>query len=176
MKRLEIFNVVRQIVIIASKVPECILADPNAPAPDGAYASVEPKLNPRQHGQAYVVYSNASESGSVITEVKRQLLVDCSINFYGIDSYDYAEYMHDACRIPTVSDLLYNSKLGWLGTQPVNNLTALQNNAWEQRRQITLNLVYETTTSITDNAIERVPFDIVDGGEHDRLLGSGEIS
>ena len=48
-------------------------------------------------------------------------------------------------------------KLGWRGTDAVNNLTALQSNNYEQRAQINIYLYYESFDVDEINTIENVP-------------------
>ncbi|MNP79544.1 hypothetical protein D3C76_1774180 [compost metagenome] len=42
--------------------------------------------------------------------------------------------------------MLFKAKIGWSNTDAVNNLTSLQSANFEQRAQITLRLMYETSS------------------------------
>ena len=48
-------------------------------------------------------------------------------------------------KLPSVAWDLFKNKIGWGGTEPVNNLTALQASNFEQRAQIVIKLWYETS-------------------------------
>ena len=138
MNREQLFDILRPIIITVTGVPECILADPNAPAPGGEYASVEPLLSIRQRGQANIIRTNTAPVSSPIgpvndlnVDVRAQIIANCSINFYRGDARFRA------------SRLL----------QANNDLTAIQSNRQEQRSQITIRLMYETTDPVIINAI-----------------------
>lgn len=175
MDRLAIFQVMRPIILNATSVPECILANQNYPAPSGSYCSIEPKLNPKQRGQADITYNESNIDDTVTIIIKRQMIVDCSVNFYREFASDYASLVNDANKIPVNSDLLFNNGLGWQGTQPANDLTALQSNKQEQRRQVTINLFYEDVTELNYNSIEKVPYEITSWDNNDEVVAKGLI-
>lgn len=50
----EIFLILRPHILRVTGVPECILADPNAQAPTGEYASVRPRQGISERGQANI--------------------------------------------------------------------------------------------------------------------------
>ena len=148
----EIFAVLRPIIMRVTGVPECILADPNAPAPNGAYCSVRPRQGIRERGQANV-YNRNVPGNFVRTEVRAQIIATCDINFYRGNAQEYAEKLMQCNKRPDVSMDLFKAKLGWGGTDAINNLTALQSANYEQRAQITVRLMYETSDIVDINNI-----------------------
>jgi len=163
MTRDELFDVLRPIILSVTGVPECILADPNAPAPDGEYASIEPHYSVRQLGQPNVT-DVFDEGALVIAEtVRRQLLAECSVDFYrGSDTRLRASRLINCNRRTSVSTALRAAGVGWHDTGRVNNLTALQSNQMEQRSQISIFIKYvELDTPENINSIEVGSVDVV---------------
>ena len=160
MTREQLFDVVRQIILTVTGIPECILADPNAPSPNGVYASVEPMLSLRQRGQANIYRTDSDPVSSPIgpvnnsiVDVRTQVIANCSINFYRGDARYNAGKLFQCNKRPDISMLLFKNGIGWNGTDQINDLTALQSEQYEQRSQITLRLMYELSDSVEINAI-----------------------
>ena len=57
-------------------------------------------------------------------------------------------------RLSGVHALLLSKRLGWAGSDPVQNLTALQSSEQEERAVIVVHLVGEKKVSETVNTIE----------------------
>jgi len=143
----EIFAKLRPIVLAATGVPECILADQysegQVPSPQGAYATITPRQSVSERGQANVIQRN--KVGDLVeTEVRAQIMASCSVQFYRGEALQYAERLKQANKLPSISIMLYKAGLGWNGTDAVNNLTALQSANFEQRAQITIRIMYES--------------------------------
>ena len=160
MNREQLFNILRPIILTVTGVPECILADPNEHSPRGEYASVEPMLSIGQRGQAHIVTTNTELVPSPIgnvhnvnTEIRAQLFVRVSINFYRGDARNRASKLLQANKRPDISAILFKAGIGWNGAESINDLTALQSNAREQRAQVTLKLSYQTSDHVIENAI-----------------------
>lgn len=58
----------------------------------------------------------------------------------------YAERLIEANKRPDISVMLFKARIGWNSTDAVNNLTSLQSANFEQRAQITIRLMYETSS------------------------------
>ena len=156
----ELFDTLRPIILTVTGVPECILADPNARAPDGDYAAVRPKKAVGQRGQSNVKLVNKPLSPiDLDTSVKRQVVTEMSIQFYRGGALDYAPKLIDANKRSDISEILFKAKVGWRNVGPVNNLTALQSDSQEPRSQISIFLMYEETDEFSVNSIERVRVD-----------------
>ena len=140
----EIFLILRPHILRVTGVPECILADPNAQAPIGEYASVRPRQGISERGQANIYNSNLL-GDQVRTEVRSQIIAQCEVNFYRGEALRRAELLKECHKLPSVTWDLFKNKIGWGGTEPVNNLTALQASNFEQRAQIIIKLWYETS-------------------------------
>lgn len=142
----ELFKKLRPIVMLATGVPECLLADQTGPgsmpAPKGAYATITPRQYIGERGQANVTTRDIP-GDLVETEVRAQIMCSASINFYRGEALMYAERLKQANKRPDISIMLFKAKIGWNSTDGVNNLTSLQSANFEQRSQITLRLMYE---------------------------------
>lgn len=145
----ELFAKLRPIVMLATGVPECILADQvgpgSMPAPKGAYATITPRQSISERGQANIV-SRDIAGDQVEVDVRAQIMCSASINFYRGEALMYAERLKQANKRPDISMMLFKSKVGWNSADAVNNLTSLQSANFEQRAQITLRLMYETSS------------------------------
>lgn len=170
----QIFDVMRPIILAVTGVPECILANPNKPSPDGEYASVQPLQSITQRGQANIIRSNSVTPESIDVDVRAQIIAECSINFYRGDSRNRAQRLLQANKRPSVSAALFAAKLGWNKAGPINNLSALQSSDWESRAQISIFLMYETTDQETINSIEKIDYEVQD--ENADILATGEIT
>lgn len=145
----ELFAKLRPIVILATGVPECLLADQagtgSMPAPQGAYATITPRQSVSERGQANIVSRN--RPGNLVeVDVRAQIMCSASVNFYRGEALMYAERLKQANKRPDVSMMLFKAKIGWNSTDAVNNLTSLQSANFEQRAQITIRLMYETSS------------------------------
>ena len=156
MTSLEIFKILRPILMTVTGVPECIMADPNAQAPTGAYASVRVRQGIRERGQANVRITDVPVTRQVRYDVRAQIICDVSVDFYRGAAMEYAEKLKECHKRPDVPWILMRAGLGWGGTDAVNNLTALQSGNFEQRAQITVRLYYEAVDIVDVNNIERV--------------------
>lgn len=145
----ELFAVLRPIVMLATGVPECILADQagpgSMPAPKGPYATITPRQAVGERGQANIV-SRDMPGDQVEIDVRAQIMCAASVNFYRGQALMFAERLKQANKRPDVSVMLFKAKIGWSGADAVNNLTSLQSANFEQRAQITLRLMYETSS------------------------------
>ncbi|MNC14510.1 hypothetical protein D3C75_622890 [compost metagenome] len=142
----ELFKKLRPIVMLATGVPECVLADQTGPgsmlAPNGAYATITPRQYVVERGQANVT-SRDIPGDKVEFDVRAQIMCSASINFYRGEALIHAERLKQANKRPDISMMLFKSKIGWNSTDGVNNLTSLQSANFEQRAQITVRLMYE---------------------------------
>ncbi len=180
MNRLDIFNAIRPIIETVTGVSNVILADQldarngGVPSPIGEYASVEPKQTITQRGQANIHRSTSMTAQSVDVDVRAQVMVECSINFYRGNARDRAERLLQANKRPDVSALLFAAKLGWNRENAINNLTSLQANNFEQRAQLSIFLMYETTDPLVINSIESVDFSVEN--EKAEVLETGTVT
>lgn len=135
--------------MLATGVPECILADQAGPgsmgSPDGAYATITPRQYVGERGQANV--TSRDIAGDLVEfEVRAQIMCSCSVNFYRGEALMYAERLKQANKRPDISIMLFKAKIGWNSADGVNNLTSLQSANFEQRSQITIRLMYEAVS------------------------------
>lgn len=152
----ELFDKLRPIVLAATGVPECILADQygpgQIPAPSGPYATITPRQSVSERGQANVLASDVP-GDLVNVDVRAQIMATCSVNFFRGEALMYAEKLKQANKRPDISIALFKAGIGWNGTDAVNNLTSLQSANFEQRAQITIRIMYETSSAADINNI-----------------------
>lgn len=158
----DIFAALRPHILNVTGVPECILADPNGMAPDGPYASLRPRQSIRERGQANIIMTDGAND-TIVYEIRAQIVASCEINFFRGEAMQYAEMLKECHKRPDVCWPLWQAGIGWGGTEPVNNLTALQASNFEQRAQIIVKLLYEAVNTVTVNNILHVPFTIGEG-------------
>lgn len=158
----DIFAALRPHILNVTGVSECILADPDGPSPDGVYASVRPRQSIRERGQANIIMTDGAND-TIVYEIRAQIVASCEINFFRGEAMQYAEMLKECHKRPDVCWPLWQKGIGWGGTEPVNNLTALQASNFEQRAQIIVKLLYEAVNTVTVNNILHVPFTIGEG-------------
>lgn len=158
----EIFAALRPHILNVTGVSECILADTNGPSPNGPYASVRPRQSIRERGQANIIMTDGAND-TIVYEIRAQIVASCEINFFRGEAMQYAEMLKECHKRPDVCWPLWKAGIGWGGTEPVNNLTALQASNFEQRAQIIVKLLYEAVNTVTVNNILHVPFTIGEG-------------
>ena len=174
MTELEIFNVIRQIVITVTGVPECILADQDAEAPIGEYATVKITPGAEQRGHANMVRSAVTGQQQQNVDVRSQLIASCSVNFYRGNASDRAQRLRQANKRPDISKLLYDNDTGWHRSGPINNLTTLQSSAKESRSQITVYLSYEYSSPVVINSVEQV--DLITSNESNTVVFTTNVN
>lgn len=162
MTRTQLFQILRPTIErVTGLTGAVILADPNAPAPTGPYAAVEPFQRINERGQANIYQRNSTLTArSVDVEVRPQLLVDVSVNFYRGDAMCNASRLKQCNKRPDVSADLFAAKVGWFGTDAVNDLSTLVSGNVERRAQITLRVGFEQTDEVTVNNIESVGVEV----------------
>ena len=170
----QIFAILRPIIMTVTGVPECILADPNAQAPAGPYASVRIRQAIRERGQANVTVSDLNVTREVRYDIRAQIICDVNVEFWRGNAMEYAEKLKECHKRPDVPWILKRAKLGWGGSDAINNLTALQSANFEQRSQMTIKLFYEATTIVDVNRIEQVSVSVEN--EKAELLQSVDVT
>lgn len=166
MTNLEIYKVVREIVLQVTGVPTVIRSNPNAPSPDGEYCAVSVTQTTRQRSEPAVRMTNVPQTEGSIEwiGVRHELIANCetdvSINFYRGAAHEYARKLFGANKLPSISELLYRKEIRWLKSSPVNNLNALQSENWESRAQLSITMMYKEISYEDTNAIYKVPIEL----------------
>lgn len=173
MTREQLFDILRPIITSKTGVPECILADPNSPAPKGEYASIEPFSNIVEIGtggqsqkEIPAVDGNPSFKDLEIT-IKSSQEVQVSINFYRGNARDFANKVCQLDKHPSTHETMLINGLGWMRTGSVNNLTTLNQARFEARAQVDVFLRRMETATDTVQQIYVMPWSIEneDGNE-----------
>lgn len=155
MTRDQIFDVLRPIIMSVTGVPECILENPNREAPSGEYAAVNPKMSPKQKGQAII--DRVAKPGMLQgVNVRRQVETSVAVNFYRGDSRSRAELLIECHKLPNIADSLFRARIGWGGIGPINDLTSLQSENFESRAHVQIELLHEIAIETDINSIESV--------------------
>ena len=170
MNTLTVYKALRQIVLKLTGVDECLLADQNTPAPSGTYATIRvaESIRPTSQGEVYRSYNK--ESRTITERIKYPVIYSATVNFYRGDAQRNASQLINCSRLSTIHDILLRNGLGWVDTDPVQNLTALQSNEQEQRAVIVIRLVGTQIISETVNTIEAIPSITVEDERKDVLV------
>ena len=157
MNTLTVFKALRQIVLKLTGVNECYLADQNTPAQSGTYATIRVAQSIRPASKGGVFRSYDKEKRTVTEQIKSPVIYSATVNFYRGDAQRNASQLINCSRLSSIHEILLRNGLGWVDTDPVQNLTALQSNEQEQRAVITIRLVGTQIISETVNTIEAIP-------------------
>ena len=175
MTRDEIYNIIKPIVQDVTGLRMVTIANAvddhgtGLPSPDGEYITIEPKQSIDQRGQANIYRTTSATPRSVDVDVRAQIIVELSINcFRGDDAISRLSRLQQCNKRPDVSAALFKAGLGWQRASVPNNLTRLQSGNPEQRAQIYIYLMYETSDIVTINNIESVGLTVLD--DDDRIL------
>lgn len=165
----ELYALVHDIVATVTGLDgnHIIPADDNEQSPSGAYASIKIGSSRGQRGQANIVLSETDLVSSPIGDVRDinhdirpQITVDVSINFYRGTALENATNLFQANKRPDISALLYTANVGWRNSTAINDLTSLQSKEREERSQMTITLMYENSQVVTTNAIYTIPIGV----------------
>lgn len=162
----DLFSIVRQIVILATGLGDgkVVIRDGNTGSPPGEYCAIEINGPSRRYAKGGSVFTNVgpvmSPIGNVYDvnqEVRQSIIRDVSLNFYRGNANDHAVKILGAKQRIDVHTLLLTKGVGWISTGPVNDLTALQSNQYEQRAEVTVSMATLETQNVVTNAIYQVP-------------------
>ncbi len=158
----EIYDVFHQIITTVTGLPvtSVIPADDNEESPSGPYASIKVGQARGQRGHANQYLKNTDLVDSPIGQVRdvehdirAQLTCDISVNFYREGAGESASKLYQASKRPDISQLLYQSNIGWRNANAINDLSFLQSKEMEERAQLIITIWHEQTQTVTTNAI-----------------------
>ncbi len=154
MTNYEIYTVMRQIVMKVTGLKQVYLADQAVQAPSGTYATIRVAQGVQPMALGTVRRTYDKEKQTVTETVSCPVRYDIPVNFYRAGAMDYAPMLINCSRLSGVHALLLSKRLGWAGSDPVQNLTALQSSEQEERAVIVVHLVGEKKISEVVNTIE----------------------
>ena len=154
MTNYDIYTVMRQIVMKVTGLKQVYLADQAVQAPPGAYATIRVSQGVQPMALGSVRRAYDKEKQTVTETVSCPVRYDIPVNFYRAGAMDYAPMLINCSRLSGVHALLLSKRLGWAGSDPVQNLTALQSSEQEERAVIVVHLVGEKKVSEIVNTIE----------------------
>ena len=154
MTNYDIYTVMRQIVMKVTGLKQIYLADQAVQAPSGTYATIRVAQGVQPMALGTVRRTYDKEKQTVTETVSCPVRYDIPVNFYRAGAMDYAPMLINCSRLSGVHALLLSKRLGWAGSDPVQNLTALQSSEQEERAVIVVHLVGEKKVSEIVNTIE----------------------
>lgn len=154
MTNYDIYTVMRQIVMKVTGLKQVYLADQAVQAPSGTYATIRVAQGVQPMALGSVRRAYDKEKQTVTETVSCPVRYDIPVNFYRAGAMDYAPMLINCSRLSGVHALLLSKRLGWAGSDPVQNLTALQSSEQEERAVIVVHLVGEKKVSEIVNTIE----------------------
>lgn len=170
MNTLTVYKALRQIVMNLTDVEECYLADQNTPVQGGNYATIRIAESIRPTAKSGVIRSYNKKDRTITEQLRFPVVYSATVNFYRGDAMRNASRLINCSLLSSVHDILLRNGLGWVDTDPVQNLTALQSNRQEQRAVIVVRLVGTQITTETVQTIERIPSITVEDEKHDELI------
>lgn len=157
MTEIDIFNVMRDIVQNVCGIDTVVLADQSALSPPGKYASIRATSSALEGAHGRIKQEYDEDSQRVKTTIDTPIQWDVTINFWRCkDPVAIASRLVDCSRLPSVHLRLFRAGLGWLGTDPVQNLTAEQSGMYEHRSAIVAHLVGNQSVTDECNSIEKL--------------------
>ena len=160
-----LFKVLRSVVLKATGVNECILADQNAPAPKGDYATI--RINDRAEEtvrpqESYNTIDPKDSHSLLNFSLRTSLIADVHVNFYRSGAFSKASKLIGCTRIPSIADIITRAELGIMRIGEAINTTALQSDRTEERATITLKIAFERLYTEEVAPIKSVKFEITD--------------
>jgi hypothetical protein len=156
----KIFDALYDVITEIGGAGECIMADQNAPAPEGSYASVffksfeaigapAPRTITNEDGTFSVAY-NQLYGVTVMVDFWRDDALFKASNLLGLQYNGFSESVVKGLR---------EAGICILGVSNVTNLSALQSAQMEPRAQVEISMTYTRDINGSDNAqrIEKVP-------------------
>lgn len=158
----EVYKAVRTIVEKVTGLSQVCLSDLAVRAPAGEYATIRvaQAYQATAIGGTKTKYNKTEQT--ITTDVFCPVRYDVHVNFYRGTAMEYAQSLVNCSRLPSVHETLLRNKLGWGGTDPVQNLTALQSGRQEERAVIVIHLIGEKHLTDTVNSIEAASFIVED--------------
>lgn len=157
-----IFKTMSDIIKTVTGVQEVIKANPNAPSPQGEYASlyIMTDVNHRYMGTVKRVWNKNTQQ--LDESVTYPLNIHVTINFYRGEAAENASKLVRAPYLSDVSMMLARNKIGWIGNDPIQDLTGLQSQSFEKRAVIRVNLIKDAVLNGSVNDIQEVTITVKD--------------
>lgn len=163
---------------------QVIIRDQDIPSeymPIGLFATVKMRAD-RPVGAAHksqkdsdpVHVDGLGEITDIIDITKRQVELECSLEFNRKGANQYASSIQHACYREKVSSFLKINKLGWVRTGAVNDLTKVRSAEYEESAQIALYLYAEDIISDKINRGYQVSLEALD--KNDNILAQGDTN
>lgn len=160
MNELQLFSVMRKIIMEVTGVDECIFGDVSEIAPRGEYAAVRVMSTVQATSKGKVTTVTNAEARTVTTTIKVPVMYSVTVNFYRVSAMERAIKLINCSRLPNVHMHLLAAGLGWVDSDPVQNLTGMQSATNEKRAVIVIRLTGFSEVSSTVNTIEQVDLNV----------------
>ncbi len=142
MNATELFkDVLRPLVTKATGVSNVLLGYQTAVAVSGTYATVQ-VTSIEETAPGRYIKEFLKDERRIRATLVTPVLVTVTVNFWRCPhAVDVASKLIWCARLPTIHYMLLSAGFGWCGSDPVQNLTAEQSSAYEERAAITFRLV-----------------------------------
>lgn len=157
MNATELFKtVLRPLVERATGVSNVLLGYQTAVAAGGTYATVQ-VTSIEETAPGRYVNEVIKEERKLRTTLVTPVMYTVTVNFWRCPhAVDVASRLIWCARMPTIHYLLLSAGFGWCGSDPVQNLTAEQSSAYEERAAITFRIVGTQRVVDEVNTIEQL--------------------
>lgn len=150
----------RDVLMYVTKIPNCVVADANVPAPKGSYATIRIQDRLEHVGSNSSYYENYGSDLRQVIEVPYYF--DVIVNFYRDGALNYARLFSAADRYDAVKSKLRKADVGWIRCGDIIDLTALQSNTREPRCEVKVRIVTVDVRKDEVNAIHSVKVNVLD--------------
>ena len=142
--------VLRSLVQKATGVENVLFGYQTAVAPGGPYATVV-VTSIQETAPGHIEREYLKDERRIRTTLVTPVIYTVTVNFWRCpDAVATAGRLVYCARLPSIHYLLFSAGCGWCDSDPVQNLTAEQSSAYEQRAAITFRIV--GTQRVTDEA------------------------
>lgn len=157
MNATELFKtVLRPLVARATGVSNVLLGYQTAVAASGTYATVQ-VTTIEETAPGHFIDEVIREERKLRTTLVTPVMYTVTVNFWRCPhAVDVASRLIWCARLPTIHYLLLSAGFGWCGSDPVQNLTAEQSSAYEERAAITFRIVGTQRVVDEVNTIEQL--------------------
>ena len=155
--QVDLFSVLREIVLKVTNVDHCIKADQNTPAPVGTYATIRVFNDSSKTVMPYLSYRKTlEENGDEVfnSDLNVSLMSKVDINFYRESALQKASMLIGCNHIPSINNIIAKNKIAILEYSNVINTSVLQSSKTEERATMTIHVAFERTYTEKIESIE----------------------
>ena len=159
----EIFLMFKQAIANYDETITCIVADQNAPAPNGTYVAIRVFENYKTLSASIPINKNLPND-LLQTDYIQQVEFTLNIESFRTGAFEVCSHLSRIVDIDSFNFKLHTLNLGWGGTSEVLNLTALQSTEMEERATIKIKLYGNHTITETSTTIDVLKTNFISKG------------